>query len=292
MTIESIMAMRAGMPKSVHLDLSPKAINLWNPDIRAEAEKGEATISILDVIGSDYIGEGVTARRIAGALRSIGKDKPVTVYINSPGGDMFEGLAINSLLQEHKGQVTVKVLALAASAASVIAMGADDIQIARGAFFMIHNAWVVAAGNKNELRDVADWLDPFDNAMADIYAERTGQDIKSVIKAMDKETWIGGTEAVELGYADQVIDFTLDDSGSGDKSTSATVRKMDLALAKAGYSRTDRRKLINEFKASMSGAADLGTHDATQIDTSGAVELDLSLSLGSLSANLASHLKR
>lgn len=291
MTIESIMAMRAGMPKSVHLDLSPKAINLWNPDIRAEAEKGEATISILDVIGADYWGEGVTARRIAGALRSIGKDKPVTVYINSPGGDMFEGLAINSLLQEHKGQVTVKVLALAASAASVIAMGADDIQIARGAFFMVHNAWVVAAGNKNELRDVADWLDPFDNAMADIYAERTGQDIKSVIKAMDKETWIGGTEAVELGYADQVIDFALDDSGSGDKSTSATVRKMDLALAKAGYSRTDRRKLINEFKASMSGAADLGTHDATHIDTSGAVELDLSLNLGSLSANLASHLK-
>lgn len=291
MTIESIMAMRAGMPKSVQMDLSPKAINLWNPDIRAETEKGEATISILDVIGADYWGEGVTARRIAGALRSIGKDKPVTVYINSPGGDMFEGLAINSLLQEHKGQVTVKVLALAASAASVIAMGADDIQIARGAFFMIHNAWVVAAGNKNELRDVADWLDPFDNAMADIYAERTGQDIKSVIKAMDKETWIGGAEAVDLGYADQVIDFTLDDSGSGDKSTSATVRKMDMALAKAGYSRTDRRKLINEFKASMSGAADLGTHDATHIDTSGAVELDLSLSLGSLSANLASHLK-
>lgn len=291
MTIESIMAMRAGMPKSVQLDLSPKAFNLWNPDIRAEAENGEATISILDVIGADYWGEGVTARRIAGALRSIGKDKPVTVYINSPGGDMFEGLAINSLLQEHKGRVTVKVLALAASAASVIAMGADDIQIARGAFFMIHNAWVIAAGNKNELRDVADWLDPFDNAMADIYAERTGQDIKSVIKAMDKVTWIGGAEAVELGYADQVIDFTLDDSASGDKSTSATVRKMDMALAKAGYSRTDRRKLINEFKASMSGAADLGTHDATHIDTSGAVELDLSLSLGSLSANLASHLK-
>ena len=182
--------------------------------------------------------------------------------------------------------------ALAASAASVIAMGADDLQIARGAFFMIHNAWVIAAGNKNELRDVADWLDPFDNAMADIYAERTGQDIKSVIKAMDKETWIGGAEAVELGYADQVIDFTLDDSGSGDKSTSATVRKMDMALAKAGCSRTDRRKLINEFKASMSGAADLGTHDATHLDTSGAVELDLSLDLGSLSAILASHLKR
>ena len=86
----------------------------------AEADEG-ATISIYDVIGEDWwTGEGVTAKRIAAALRAIGKE-PVTVAINSPGGDMFEGLAIYNLLREHEGEVNVKVLGLAASAGSVIA---------------------------------------------------------------------------------------------------------------------------------------------------------------------------
>lgn len=71
----------------------------------------------------------------------------VTVNINSPGGDMFEGLAIYNLLREYQGKVTVKVLGIAASAASVIAMAGDDIQIGRGAFLMIHNCWVVAMGS-------------------------------------------------------------------------------------------------------------------------------------------------
>lgn len=73
----------------------------------------------------------------------------VTVNINSPGGDMFEGLAIYNLLREYQGKVTVKVLGIAASAASVIAMAGDDIQIGRGAFLMIHNCWVVAMGTSN-----------------------------------------------------------------------------------------------------------------------------------------------
>ncbi|MBN0106041.1 Clp protease ClpP, partial [Pseudomonas aeruginosa] len=90
-------------------------------------------------IGYDWwTGEGVTAKRIAGALRAIGGDVDVTVNINSPGGDVFEGLAIYNLLREHKGKVTVRVLGLAASAASFIAMAADEVKIARAGFLMIH----------------------------------------------------------------------------------------------------------------------------------------------------------
>lgn len=284
MLLSELLAMRAQMPKSVHMELSPKALQLWKPGVHAETSGDEATISILDVIGQDYWGEGVSAKRIAGALRSIGKDKPVTVYINSPGGDMFEGLAINSLLQEHKGKVTVKVLALAASAASVIAMGADEVQIARGAFFMIHNAWIVAAGNKNELREVADWLDPFDRAMADIYAERTGQDVKAIIKAMDKESWIGGAESVELGYADSVIDFTVDESDD-ENSPASAVRKMDIALAKSGMARSERRRLINEFKSGMPGAAGNGMSGATDDGMSGAADFNVTLGIAELSSS-------
>ncbi|EOG9562751.1 head maturation protease, ClpP-related [Salmonella enterica subsp. enterica serovar Newport] len=116
----------------------------WNGGIKAAATD-DNSISVFDVIGQDYWGEGVTAKRIAGALRAMnGAD--VTVNINSPGGDMFEGLAIYNLLREYQGKVTVKVLGIAASAASVIAMAGDDIQIGRGAFLMIHNCWVVAMG--------------------------------------------------------------------------------------------------------------------------------------------------
>jgi ATP-dependent Clp protease, protease subunit len=290
MRLDQILAMRGAMPKSLQMDLSPKALELWRPGVQAEATTDEATISILDVIGQDYwTGEGVTTKRIAGALRSIGAENPVTVYINSPGGDMFEGLAINSLLQEHKGKVTVKVLALAASAASVIAMGADEIQIARGAFFMIHNAWVVAAGNRNELRDVADYLEPFDAAMADIYAQRTGLSVKEVAKAMDGESWIGGSEAVNLGYADTVIDYSAKDDGSS--THASAIRKMDMALAKAGISRNERRILINEFKASTPGAAGAVMSGANSNGTQDAAELDLEFGRANISASFTNLLK-
>ncbi|EEF3733400.1 Clp protease ClpP [Salmonella enterica] len=136
----------AGRPCArVTCETLPSALDRWNGGIKAAATD-DNSISVFDVIGQDYWGEGVTAKRIAGALRAMnGAD--VTVNINSPGGDMFEGLAIYNLLREYQGKVTVKVLGIAASAASVIAMAGDDIQIGRGAFLMIHNCWVVAMGN-------------------------------------------------------------------------------------------------------------------------------------------------
>lgn len=117
--------------------VSPLAFDRWNPAIKA-SDENDNTIGIYDPIGYDYWDDsGVTAKRISAALRSLdGAD--VVVNINSPGGDVFEGLAIYNLLREYKGHVTVRVLGVAASAASFIAMAADEIQIARAGFFMIH----------------------------------------------------------------------------------------------------------------------------------------------------------
>nr|WP_256372528.1 head maturation protease, ClpP-related [Citrobacter sp. wls829] len=120
----------------------------------------------------------------------------VTVNINSPGGDMFEGLAIYNLLRDYEGKVTVKVLGIAASAASIIAMAGDDIQIGRGAFLMIHNCWVYAMGNRHDFAELANSLGPFDSAMADIYAVRSGLDMETVQKLMDAESYIGGSDAI------------------------------------------------------------------------------------------------
>ncbi|MBM9968481.1 Clp protease ClpP, partial [Pseudomonas aeruginosa] len=115
------------------------------------------------------------------------------------------GLAIYNLLREHKGKVSVNIIGLAASAASFIAMAGDEIRIGRAAFLMIHNAWLIAMGNRNDLREIADWLEPFDMTLADIYAQRTGIDIDDIVKQMDAETWIGGREAVDKGWADAFL---------------------------------------------------------------------------------------
>lgn len=252
MTKRQLPAAPAGRPcAGVTSEPQPSALERWNGGIRA-ATDNDNTISIFDVVGRDYWDEGVTAKRIAGALRSLnGAD--VTVNINSPGGDMFEGLAIYNLLREYQGKVTVKVLGIAASAASVIAMAGDDIQIGRGAFLMIHNCWVVAMGNRHDFAELADTLTPFDTAMADIYAARSGLDMATVQQLMDAESYIGGSDAVEKGLADGLL--SADAVSDGDDSPAAALRKLDALLAKTNTPRAERRKLIKALSGSMPGAA-------------------------------------
>jgi len=261
-------------PNGLRWDVMPKAFERWSPELRAAAET-ESTISVLDPIGVDpWTGEGVTAKRISAALRAIGADKPVTVNVNSPGGDLFEGLAIYNLLREHKGKVTVKVLGVAASAASIVAMAGDEVQIARAGFLMIHNTWVIAMGNRNDLREVADFLEPFDSAMADIYAARAELDIKAVQKMMDAETWIGGAAAVDQGFADGFL--ASDEVKKDEKAKTqerAAAHSIDVALAKAGMPRSERRALLQDFKAGTLSAAGVSTPGAADGGTPGAADV-------------------
>ncbi|KZE21437.1 head maturation protease, ClpP-related [Cronobacter sakazakii] len=258
MTIKSLPAAPEGRPFAREKpDLPAAAMERWNGSIRA-ARDADNSISIFDVIGADYWGEGVTASRVAGALRSLnGED--VTVNINSPGGDMFEGLAIYNLLREYDGKVTVKVLGLAASAASIIAMAGDEVQIGRGAFLMIHNCWVYAMGNRHDLAQIATDMAPFDKAMSDIYQARSGLDAATVDKMMDGETYIGGSEAVEKGFADSLL--SADEIADDDESPVAALRKLDALLAKANTPRSERRKLLKALSGSTLGAA--ATPDGT-----------------------------
>ena len=246
-------------------EVMPSALNRWNPDVHAAADvEDENTISVLDVIGQDFWGDGVTAKRIGGALRAIGKND-VVVNINSPGGDYFEGLAIYNMLREHPAKVTVKVLGIAASAASVIAMAGDEIQIARAGFLMIHNTWVVSMGDRHQLRDVADWLEPFDQAAVDIYAARTGTKDAELAAMLDRETWIGGSTAVDKGFADSLLSSDEVASSAKNEGTArptAAAHKIDALLARAGVSRSERRDLVAALKGGMPGAASSGMQDA------------------------------
>lgn len=235
---------------SVNYELKPKALENWNSGIKAAS--ADNTISILDVIGADMWGDGVSAKRIAAALRVIG-DNDVVVNINSPGGDMFEGLAIYNLLRAHNGHVTVNVLGIAASAASIIAMAGDEILMGRGAFLMIHNCWAISMGNRHDFAKLAADLEPFDKAMAGIYMARTGQDEKDICRMMDEETYIGSSDAIDNGFADGLLDADAIDNG--DETPQAAVRKIDALLAKTNTPRSERRKLISALTGSMPGAA-------------------------------------
>jgi ATP-dependent protease ClpP protease subunit len=242
--------------EDVQWDVPPQALERWTPNLMAAAAPTESTISVLDPIGMDFwTGEGVTAKRIGAALRSIGADKDVVVNVNSPGGDLFEGMAIYNLLREHKGKVTIKVLGLAASAASIVAMAGDEVQIARAGFLMVHNTWVAAIGNRHDMREIADKLEPFDLAMADIYTARTGLDAKAVMKKMDAETWINGTAAVDEGWADALLPADQIQENKSAKAERAAPFLLDMALSKAGMPRSERRNLLQEFKAGMPRAA-------------------------------------
>lgn len=146
-------------------------------------------------------------------------------------------------------------------------MAGDRIEIARSAFVMIHNAWVVAMGDKETLREVADWLEPFDGAMADIYEARTDLSRDALVDMMAKETWISGADAVDKGFAD---DFLPRDQVAVDPADpAAQVRRIerafDVLAAKAGLSRREGRELLAEIKGGKPGAAPTGALDAAAL---------------------------
>ena len=253
-------------PQNYQWDAPSDVLTKWaeHPLAAVPGADGDTTISLFDVIGEDgWSGGGVTANRISAALRSIGS-KDITVRINSPGGDMFEGIAIYNLLRVHPAKVTVEVLGWAASAASVIAMAGDEIRMGLGSFMMVHNAWGVVIGNRHDMRDAATLFDQFDAAIADIYQARTGMKRADIEQLMDAETFMAAAQTVEYGFADVVDDAQI----HAETNASAQVRpeiqarrRIDAALAKQGVSRTERRKMFNQI-AGMHDAADTATHDA------------------------------
>lgn len=249
--LPEIRALQA--PKGISWEPPSDVVARYSPEIRA-AGGDNSEITIYGHIGEDPFATGPqnTAKRIASALRSIG-EQDVTVSINSPGGSFFEGIAIYNLLRDHPKKVTVKIVGLAASAGSIIAMAGDEIQIARTAFVMIHNAWVVAMGNRHDLSRAAQDLEPFDAAMADLYAARSGQRVSAVAKMMDDEKMMGGSEAIELGFADALLAADQIVEGQ-EQGAAAALRRLDTVLARANMPRSERRALLKEITGTPSAA--------------------------------------
>ena len=257
-------------------ELNPQALASWNPSIKAAVAEQSNSITMYGVIGdsySSYYGEGVTLSRVDAALRSIG-DNEVDVYINSPGGDMFEGIAIYNRLREHPKKVTVKVIGLAASAASIIAMAGEERLIAKSAFLMIHNCWSYFVGNRHELRSIADQLEEFDTSMRDVYIDTSGTPEKDIEEMMDREAYLSGRSSVDKSFMTGYLsaDEITTEATPEDTQTNA-LKALDVALSKSGMPRSERRKLLADLKNSTEtpskpSAADNSMPSATELDPS------------------------
>lgn len=167
--------------------------------VRALAD-GEAEIQIYDEIGW----WGITARQFLNDLRALGSVNKITVCINSPGGDVFDGIAIHNALRNHAAEITVRVDGLAASIASVIAMAGDKVVMPSNAMMMIHDPWTIAMGNGDDMRKVADALDKMADALVSSYVGKSGMKPDRVREMMREETWLTAAEAVALGLADEI----------------------------------------------------------------------------------------
>lgn len=251
-------------PKNFHWEAPSDVLARWADGPMAAEQSADNVISIFDVIGEDFwSGGGFTAKRMASALRSIG-ERDVRVQINSPGGDMFEGIASYNMLRAHKGKVTIEVMGWAASAASIIAMAGDEIRMGLGTFMMVHNAWGMVIGNQHDQRAAADLFEGFDSALADIYEARTSAKRADIVKLMDAETFMSPSDAMKNGFADALDEgITMPDDTKNSVSPEIRARRrMDALLAQQGIPRSERRSLMREAGGSMRDAAPTITRDA------------------------------
>lgn len=183
---------------------------------------------------------GVSAAEVAEALTQLpAGTTEIELHLNSPGGEVFEGVAIMNLLRDHDARITAKVDGLAASAASFLAASADELIMGRNTELMIHDAWGISIGNAKDMRAYADLLDRVSDDSADVYAAKAGGTRESWREYMrDGETWFSAEEAVAAGLADAIAGADSVDDADADTAAAAKARFDTAALfqyAERGY---------------------------------------------------------
>ena len=205
-----------------------------NQPFYAWIDDGDTPTLVIDGVidtGSDWYSDAVTPKAFRAALDAhAGQD--IIVSINSPGGDVFAGFEIYNMLAARKGGTTVRVMGLAASAASYIAMAADPgkLQMCRASMMMIHNPWSWAYGNAEEMRKQAEVLDAIGSVMVDIYMQRATCAEEELRAMLDAERYLSPTEALAAGLCDEVIDPAEED-GDGETQAMAALRDRYVAMS-------------------------------------------------------------
>ncbi|KDW26504.1 clp protease family protein [Escherichia coli 2-177-06_S3_C1] len=175
-------------------------MNRWYT-IKAADVRGTAEISIYEEIG----GFGITAKQFTEDLKVLGDVSHINLRIHSPGGDVFEGIAIYNLLRNHPADITVYIDGVAASMASVVAMAGDRVVMPENAMMMIHKPWGISGGNAGDMRDYADLLDKVETVLIPAYARKTGKSAQEIATMLEDETWMDGKECLKHGFADELL---------------------------------------------------------------------------------------
>lgn len=188
----------------------------------ARAKEAAGELYIYEMIGGNFWGEGLTAKSVTEALDKMKGVSNLNVYINSEGGDVFEGKAIYNALKRFEATKTVYIDGIAASAATLIAMSGDKIITAANATWMIHEVWTLAMGNASELRAAADVLEKENEALAGTYVTRTKNTLEQVKEWMAAETWMSAQEALDRGFTDEITEQEQEDE---EEQVAASLRR-------------------------------------------------------------------
>lgn len=253
------------LPERFDVVMDGERIKDWNPALDfVNAVEGATVIEIFDAIGADPFFGGIGSRQVAAQLR--GADA-VVVNINSPGGSYMEGVAIFNMLVQHPGKITVNVLGQAASAASIVAMAGDEVNMAPASLLFVHNVHADVYGDRNDLSDIADLLAKLDASLGAIYAAASGQTPRKIADMLDEETTMTADEAVKLGFASKILAAAAVTQNTRLKNEAQTIRAdrmVEFALRNQfpGLSRGTFLEVKNAFRDGKPGAAITPMRDA------------------------------
>lgn len=181
----------------------------------------KAEIVIYAAIGQDYWGDGssVSSKTISEELKKLPDTvNEITLRLNSPGGDVFEGIAIYNRLKQHKAKITVYIDGLAASIASIIALAGDKIIIGQGALYMVHLPWTFSMGDRMALENTINRLMDVEEQLLGIYAKKSGLEKSEIRKMLEDETWMDADQAIEAGFVDEKIEESVPIAASSMKA--------------------------------------------------------------------------
>ena len=218
-----------------------------------ELPNNEAHIDIYgEVVPDDWRASDVDTSAVSfrNAIKDLGEVDTLNVHINSPGGSVYDGVAIFNMLRQHKASVTVHIDGLAASIASVIAMSGDKVVMPSNSMIMIHNAMSVSIGNANDMRKMADDLEKINESVINSYIAKNPELDREYLKAlMDDETWLTASEAYELGLVD-VIDEPVAAVASIDREQVNRFKNVPKMLQEMVETPKDTKENTNHLKTS------------------------------------------
>lgn len=182
----------------------------WQIRNAADGQSGEVEIEFDGPISEySWWGDEITPKMFKDELYSKGNGNPVTVLVNSPGGEVVAASIIRSILQDYPGKVTADIIGLAASAATIVVTGADHIRMRESALFMIHDPSALAWGTIDEIKQVLGVLGTVKDSIVSTYQTKTGMDPEKLARMMSNETWMTAQEAKDYGFVDEVVTGSL-----------------------------------------------------------------------------------